>query len=231
MGARLEAAARSAYLDLVTEPGFADFMAGRDPSGRARSAAVGQSATQTGGCPGGRVLEDLRAIPWVFAWSQARLNLAGWFGLGSGLAEAAAEEELHEAWREWPLFRVIVDMAEMSLAKTHRQLAEQYLRLGGRPDLTERILTELDLTTRLVLATVRQPGLLGGKPSLRTTLARRQASVGVGAYPPAAAGSARAALRRRRPDHRGSTAAHRQRDGRRPAEHRLGLSMAGPADA
>lgn len=154
MGARLEAAARSAYRDLVTEPGFADFMAAVTPLDELGQLRLGSRPPKRAGALVGRALEDLRAIPWVFAWSQARLNLAGWFGLGSGLAEAAAEAELHEAWREWPLFRVIVDMAEMSLAKTHRQLAEQYLHLGDRPDLSERILTELDLTTRLVLATV-----------------------------------------------------------------------------
>ena len=55
-------------------------------------------------------LDDLRAIPWVFAWSQTRLNLPGWFGLGSGLAAVAADpdglEVLRRAYREWPLFGV-----------------------------------------------------------------------------------------------------------------------------
>ena len=69
-------------------------------------------------------LTDLRAIPWVFAWSQTRMNLPGWFGLGSGLAAIAADPDgldaLRRAYREWPLFGVLLDNAEMSLAKTDR---------------------------------------------------------------------------------------------------------------
>src|SRR5208283_5812391 len=106
-------------------------------------------------------LDDLRAIPWVFAWSQTRVNLPGWFGLGSGLAavvksgadgDGAGLAELRRAYAEWPLFNVLIDNAEMSLAKTDRPIAERHLALGGRDDLSARVLAEYDLTMRLVLA-------------------------------------------------------------------------------
>src|SRR5258708_4909513 len=108
---------------------------------------------------GSHKLEELRAIPWVFAWSQMRLNLPGWYGLGSGMA-AADLAELREAYAEWPLFNVLLDNAEMSLAKTDRRIAERYLDLGGRADLSGRILSEYDLTVDRLLAVTGHSRLL-----------------------------------------------------------------------
>ena len=108
------------------------------------------------------------------------MNLPGWYGLGSGLAAivgaegdegeegagsegdegAGAEgiEVLRRAYREWPLFGVLLDNAAMSLAKTDRLIGARYLALGGRDDLTERVLAEYDLTKRLVLAVTGPTG-------------------------------------------------------------------------
>jgi phosphoenolpyruvate carboxylase len=77
--------------------------------------------------------------------------------------DAAPIEELRTAYAEWPLFTALIDNAEMSLAKTDRAVAERYLALGDRPDLTERILAELDLTTSLVLAVLDVPRLLASR--------------------------------------------------------------------
>ncbi len=98
-----------------------------------------------------RGLDDLRAIPWVFAWTQTRVNLPGWYGLGTGLASVDDPGTLHAAYNEWPLFASLLDNAEMSLAKTDRTIAEHYLALGGRPELTEQVLAEYDRTRDLVL--------------------------------------------------------------------------------
>src|SRR4029079_3892428 len=77
-------------------------------------------------------IADLRAIPWVFAWSQSRANLPGWYGLGSALegfsedhGEAAADE-LAGLYRSWPFFGSIIDNAEMILAKADRGVARMY---------------------------------------------------------------------------------------------------------
>ena len=107
----------------------------------------------------GGQLDDLRAIPWVFAWSQMRLNLPGWYGIGSGLA-AAPLRELRRAYAEWPLFNAMLDNAEMSLAKTDRRIAERYLALGERPDLEEMLLREYELTLDRVLAVTGHRRLL-----------------------------------------------------------------------
>jgi phosphoenolpyruvate carboxylase len=131
-------------------------------------------------------LNDLRAIPWVFAWSQTRVNLPGWFGLGSGLA--AIEDDpggtgvLRRAYREWPLFGVLLDNAEMSLAKTDRPIAARYLALGARDDLTARVLAEYDLTKRLVLAVTGHDRLLADRPVLSRAVALRDPYVDALSY-------------------------------------------------
>ena len=121
-------------------------------------------------------LADLRAIPWVFAWSQTRMNLPGWFGLGSGLAaiaDADGPDVLRRAYREWPLFGVLLENAEMSLAKTDRRIGARYLALGGRPDLTELVLTEYDLTRHLVLTVTGHDHLLANRHVLSRAVTLR----------------------------------------------------------
>jgi phosphoenolpyruvate carboxylase len=109
----------------------------------------------------------------VFAWAQTRANIPGWFGLGSGLASVGDDELLRTAYREWPLFAALIDVAEMSLAKTHRALAAGFLSLGGRPDVTERILAELDVTVEQVLSVLQQGELLEHKRALRAAVGLR----------------------------------------------------------
>jgi len=145
--AQIDGPSRAAYRRLVEAPGFEEWFLQVSPIqelGRLRIASRPSRRA------GGRRLEDLRAIPWVFAWSQMRLNLAGWYGIGSGLA-AAPTDELRRAYAEWPLFNAMLDNAEMSLAKTDRRIAERYLALGERPDLASMVLSEYDLTKHAVL--------------------------------------------------------------------------------
>jgi phosphoenolpyruvate carboxylase len=166
---RIDDAARTAFRDLVTADGFADWFARISPLGEIGGLRIGSRPAKRGLAPAapGAVatmdLTDLRAIPWVFAWSQTRMNLPGWFGLGSGLAaitDADGPDVLRRAYREWPLFGVLLDNAEMSLAKTDRLIGARYLALGGREDLTTRVLAEYDLTRRLVMTVTGHDRLL-----------------------------------------------------------------------
>ncbi|HLZ95713.1 MAG TPA: phosphoenolpyruvate carboxylase, partial [Candidatus Dormibacteraeota bacterium] len=149
-------AARAAYRALVETEGFEEWFARVSPIDELSRMRIGSRPARRGGA---RRLEDLRAIPWVFAWSQMRLNLPGWYGLGSAF-QAAKLSELQDAYRSWPLFNVMVDNAEMSLAKTDRQIAARYLALGGRPDLTERVLDEYDRSLGAVLGVTGHGRLL-----------------------------------------------------------------------
>src|SRR5689334_20587741 len=152
---------------------------GAASGGSAPGAASGGSApgaASGGGPASGMDLADLRAIPWVFAWSQTRMNLPGWFGLGSGLAaiaDADGPDVLRRACRDWPLFGVLLENAEMSLAKTDRLIGARYLALGGREDLTEMVLAEYDRTRRLVLTVTGHDRLLANRHVLSRAVTLR----------------------------------------------------------
>jgi phosphoenolpyruvate carboxylase len=136
----------------------------------ARRTAVGHAGSTAD-------LVGLRAIPWVFAWSQNRCNLPGWYGLGTGLQVVAerrgGRELLREIYEQWPFFRSLIDNAEMSLAKADPLVAESYLELGGRPDLVTAIGEEFRRTRMLVNETTGAGRLLGHRPVLRQAVELR----------------------------------------------------------
>ena len=173
VGSVVSQVSEAAYRDLVDTPGFADLLADASPLEELGDLRLGSRPVRRSGAASGRDLADLRAIPWVFAWSQTRANLPGWFGLGSGLDAVADFGRLRVAYREWPLFAALVDVAEMSLAKAHRELACSFLALGRRPDITERILAEFDRTTNAVLTVLDQTELLQRKQVLRSAVSLR----------------------------------------------------------
>ncbi|HVM09525.1 MAG TPA: phosphoenolpyruvate carboxylase [Acidimicrobiales bacterium] len=160
VGRRLEEAARRAWLDLVGTEGFADFVAEVTPLDEIGHLRLGSRPPKRQGAMTGRDLADLRAIPWVFAWSQARLNLTSWYGLGTGLEAAGSIEDLRRAREEWPLLAMLIDTAEMSLAKTDRALGARFLALSDRGGLVAKVVEERDRTERMILAVTEQEELL-----------------------------------------------------------------------
>lgn len=177
----IDEAAKRAFRSLVETDGFAEWFARISPLEEISGLRIGSRPARRGiGGPIG--LDDLRAIPWVFAWSQTRINLPGWYGLGSGLAAAPQLAELRRAYAEWPLFAVLLDNAEMSLAKTDRVIAERYLALGNRDDLTAAVLAEYDLTRRLVLEVTGHDRLLSNRKVLSRAVALRDPYVDALSY-------------------------------------------------
>jgi len=172
----MDAGARRTYRALVEADGFAEWFAQISPLAEIGAMRIGSRPARRG-IGTGAGLDDLRAIPWVFAWSQTRVNLPGWFGLGSGLAAVAdgagGLQEAQDAYRCWPLLAVLLDNAEMSLAKTDRRIAARYLALGGRDDLTALVLEEYDVTRKLVLAVTGHDRLLANRPVLSRAVALR----------------------------------------------------------
>jgi phosphoenolpyruvate carboxylase len=183
------AVAAASYRAVVETERFADWFARISPLGEIGGLRIGSRPAKrglSGSAPKAMDLEDLRAIPWVFAWSQTRMNLPGWFGLGSGLAAVEADPDglavLRRAYAEWPLFGSLLDNAEMSLAKTDRLIAARYLALGGRDDLTALVLAEYDLTKRLVLAVTGHDRLLADRQVLSRAVALRDPYVDALSY-------------------------------------------------
>ncbi|MEU8121710.1 phosphoenolpyruvate carboxylase [Spirillospora sp. NPDC049024] len=164
---KISEAARAAFRSLIETEDFALWFARVSPLEEIAELRIGSRPARRKAARG---LEDLRAIPWVFAWTQTRVNLPGWYGLGSGLAAVSDDgrdlAELREAYEAWPLFNTLLDNAEMSLAKSDRAIAERYLALGERPELSETVLTEYDRTRRLVLAVTGHGRLLENRKVL-----------------------------------------------------------------
>jgi phosphoenolpyruvate carboxylase len=127
---------------------------------------------------GGDRIEDLRAIPWVFSWTQCRHGLPGWFGLGTALlAELeAGGGRLAEMYRGWPFFRSLVDNAQLGLGRSDLAVARLYGGLAER-SLHERIFAEVErewaLTERALLEATGQRALLEGSPVLRRSIRLR----------------------------------------------------------
>jgi len=185
LATEIDDAARTAFRSLVETGGFAEWFARVSPLEEISGLRIGSRPARRGlgGEPVG--LEDLRAIPWVFAWAQTRLNVPGWYGLGSGLAAAESASgiaELRRAYREWPLLATLLDNAEMSLAKTDRAIAARYLALGGRDDLTARVLAEYDRTRQLVLAVTEHDRLLADRNVLSRAIVLRDPYVDALSY-------------------------------------------------
>jgi phosphoenolpyruvate carboxylase len=179
----IDEAAGTAFRGLVETDGFASWFARIGPLGEIGGLRIGSRPAMRGlDSNKGMDLADLRAIPWVFAWSQTRLNLSGWYGIGSGLSAVGDVAFLREAYTRWPLFRVLIDNAAMSLAKTDRAIASRYLALGDRPDLTERVLAEYDLTRRLVLEVTGHDRLLADHPVLSRAVTLRDPYVDALSY-------------------------------------------------
>ena len=162
-------ASEAAYRDLLGRPGFADFFGRVSPLEEISHLRLGsRPARRPGGDAGD--LAALRAIPWVFAWTQNRCNLPGWYGLGSGLEAVSRRygaERLRQMNAAWPFFSSLLDNAEMSLAKADPMIAGLYLRLGDRADLVELIRDEFRLSRRLVMEVTGHDRMLAGRPVLR----------------------------------------------------------------
>ncbi|MFG1906288.1 phosphoenolpyruvate carboxylase [Kribbella sp. NPDC048928] len=157
----LDEASRTAYHRLVKADGFAEWFSTVTPLEELGQLPLGSRPARRGVAVSS--LEDLRAIPWVFAWSQARVNAPGWYGLGTALAAVGDVDLLRDANQNWPLFQVMLENAEMSLAKTDRRILGRYLELGDRSELTEQMMNEHALTTEWVLKVLAQERLLQGR--------------------------------------------------------------------
>jgi len=137
------AAAREAYQELLDAEGFVSFFEQATPITVIEDLNLGSRPASRSD---ERTVEDLRAIPWVFAWTQARCIVPGWYSLATGL-DAYLDEggdigTLEEMYESWPFFRTMLDNAAIALAKTDMTVATEYASLAD-DDLEERIFGEI----------------------------------------------------------------------------------------
>jgi phosphoenolpyruvate carboxylase len=163
------------YRSFVWEtPGLVDFFRAFTPVDELALLAIGSRPPRRPGGPG--YLEGLRAIPWVFGWTQNRTLLPAWYGCGSAFAAADAGE-LRRMYLELPFFTSLVDNLEMTLAKTSLEVAREYLELVPAELEPEsffaRISEEHARTVETVLATVGEERLLERSPMVRRSIGLR----------------------------------------------------------
>ncbi len=170
---RLSETSRRRYRGLVYEdPDFERFFEQMAPIAELSGLNIGSRPPSRRAARG---VESLRAIPWVFGWTQNRLLLPSWYGAGDALAGGDLDLQ-REMWRDWPFFRGLIGTLEMALFKTDLGVAERYLSLVDG-DIVERFWEDLrdehDRVVERVLTITRQERLLDETPALQRRLEHR----------------------------------------------------------
>ncbi|MBW4635861.1 MAG: phosphoenolpyruvate carboxylase [Iphinoe sp. HA4291-MV1] len=185
----LAARSRAHYRNLIYEqPDFIDFFHQVTPIEEISQLQISSRPARR---PSGKKdLSSLRAIPWVFSWTQTRFLLPSWYGVGTALQEFLNEEPeehlklLRYFYIKWPFFKMVISKAEMTLAKVDLQMAQQYVQQLSNPEdksrlekVFEQIANEFYLTRGLVLQITGHQQLLDGDPVLQRSVQLRNGTI------------------------------------------------------
>ncbi len=173
----------TAYRRLVDHPSFGKFFRTVTPIADVESMHIGSR-------PSRRVesdrIEDLRAIPWVFAWTQCRCLIPAWYGLGTAIGETLASspdsmEGLRAMYRDWPFFRATIDNALLAVAKSNRPVFHRYCDLAGDDEGCREVAAMIDAewqrTDEALRSVISSAELLDGVPWLKRSIAARNGYV------------------------------------------------------
>jgi len=184
---------RSVYRSLVYEqPDFVDFFLSSTPIDVISQLQIGSRPSKRPGKNSNKKkdISSLRAIPWVFSWTQSRFLLPAWYGVGTALQEFLEQEPdknlnlMRYFYVKWPFFKMVISKVEMTLAKADMQIAEHYVtKLASDEDkerflnLFEEIKEEYNLTKKLILKINNQKKLLDGDPELQRSVQLRNGTI------------------------------------------------------
>jgi phosphoenolpyruvate carboxylase len=172
---RLSASAHARYRSLVwDDPDFGDFFRAFTPIEELALLEIGSRPARRP--ESADFLASLRAIPWVFAWTQNRMVLPAWYGAGTAF-EAVPSDDLRALYGRLPFFRSLIDNLEMTLAKSSMRIARGYLALVPESAARERLYGDLtaehERTRAAVLAILGTTELLERQPTLRSSVRLR----------------------------------------------------------
>ncbi|MEX0594145.1 MAG: phosphoenolpyruvate carboxylase [Balneolaceae bacterium] len=170
---RLAEHSMSMYRNLIDHPEFWDWYKTITPVGHIGNLPIA-SRPVSRGSSGNLQFENLRAIPWVFAWTQVRYNVPGWYGVGSALNEFLDEsEENLELCRQWyrdeTFFRSIVDNSQREMARTHLPTSELYNERKPEP-FHEQLVEEFKKATQAILAVTEQEEILDNRKVIQDSI-------------------------------------------------------------
>ncbi len=174
---RLSQESLKAYRELVDQPGFMQFFAETTPIEEIEDLPIGSRPARR---RGERTLGDLRAIPWVFSWTQNRCMIPAWYGLGTALGEAkdrdpAGWSTIEEMYASWSFFRATIDNAALALVKADMYVAERYAGLTDssrrlRSAIWPRIVDEFGRTRQALVTLAGGESLLPATPWLERSI-------------------------------------------------------------